>query len=128
MGQVQHARIKSRLLELVAPTLDVSDLTPHKGAALEKLKLSRAIGATAVRLSAEVDDTTAAQAIVDGTEDNRLDAIYFDLQARTLLVVQAKWNEAHASSIDVAGVLKFIQGVKDLRRARSMKRCASAGV
>lgn len=114
MAQVQHTQIRGRLVELVIPHLDFSDLAGKSGTDLEKNQLSRAIAAAAIKISADTDDSIAASSVVDGGSDNGIDAIHFDAQAKTLFLVQAKWNDTHTSSVDLGGVLKFIQGVKDL--------------
>lgn len=113
MPAVQHNRIRSRLLDLVAPEIDVSDISAKPGLEFDKHKLSRCIAAAAIRLASDADAPTAAACVVDGGEDNGLDAIQFDAQSKTLYLVQAKWSDNHNGSIDLAGVLKFIEGVKD---------------
>lgn len=114
MGQVQHTQIRNRLVELVNPHLDFTDLASKSGDDLERNKLSRSISAAAIKIAADTDDSTAARSVVDGGSDNGLDAIHFDAQTKTLYLVQAKWSDSHTSSVDSAGILKFIQGVKDL--------------
>jgi hypothetical protein len=113
MAEVQHSQIKSKLLELIAPHVDKADILSGSAEA-EAHVLSRSMAATAVKMLTDVDAATAANAIVDGGKDNGIDAIHYDLQTKTLFLVQSKWNNSHSSSIDSGGVLKFLQGVQDL--------------
>jgi len=114
MAEVQHAQIKSKLLELIAPLIDKSDLSTKSEAERENHVLSRCMAAAAVKILADVDDAAAVGALVDGGKDNGIDAIYYDTQVKTLFLVQSKWSNTHTSSIDSGGILKFLQGVQDL--------------
>jgi hypothetical protein len=114
MAEVQHSQIKSKLLELIAPLIDKSDIAAKSGADREAHILSRSIAAAAIKLLAEVDDATATNAVVDGGKDNGIDAIYYDPQGKTLFLVQSKWSGTHTSSIESGAILKFLQGVQDL--------------
>ena len=99
MAEVQHSQIKSKLLELIAPLLDKSDIPAKSGAERDAHILSRSMAAAAIKILAEVDDVAAANAIVDGGKDNGIDAIYYDPQGKTLFLVQSKWSNSHSSSI-----------------------------
>lgn len=114
MAEVQHSQIKSKLLELVAPLVDKSDIPAKSDADIEAHILSRSMAAAAIKILAEIDDASAAKAIVDGGKDNGIDAIYYDAQTKTLFLVQSKWSGTHTSSISSGEVLKFLQGVQDL--------------
>jgi hypothetical protein len=114
VAEVQHSQIRSKLLELVAPNIDQSDISATSPTDREAHILSRSMAAAAIKILAEVDDGTASAAIVDGGRDNGIDAIYYDLQSKTLFLVQSKWSSSHTSSIASGEVLKFLQGVQDL--------------
>ncbi len=114
MAEVQHSQIKSKLLELIAPQIDKSDIGAKSAADREAHILSRSMAAAAVMILAEADTATAANSIVDGGKDNGIDAIYYDSQTKTLFLVQSKWSSSHASSIESGEILKFLQGVQDL--------------
>jgi hypothetical protein len=114
MAEVQHAQIKSKLLEEVAPTVDQSDLVAHKNKDLESHVLSRSIAAVALHIVSDLDISAASANIVDGSNDNGIDAIYYDTVNRTLFLIQSKWSNAHSSSVSLAEVQKFLSGVQDL--------------
>jgi hypothetical protein len=70
MAEVQHSQIRSKLLELIAPLVDKSDIPAKSGADREAHVLSRSMAAAAIKILAEVDDASAVNAIVDGGKDN----------------------------------------------------------
>src|SRR5580693_3195616 len=113
MAEVQHSQIKSKLLEIVVPLVDQSDIF-GKADEKEAHALSRAMAAAAIKISAEADYDVACAALVDGGKDNGIDAIYYDAQSKTLFLVQSKWSNSHTSSIASGEVLKFLQGIQDL--------------
>ena len=114
MAEVQHSQIKSKLLELVAPLIDQSDIFAKTEADKEAHLLSRSMAAAAIKILAEIEYDAACASIVDGGKDNGLDAIYYDATTKTLFLVQSKWSSSHTSSIASGEVLKFLQGVQDL--------------
>ena len=90
MAEVQHSQIKTKLLELIAPLIDVSDISAKSATDKEAHVLSRSMAAVAIKMLAEVDNVTAANTIVDGWNDNGLDAIHYDTQSKALILVQSK--------------------------------------
>ncbi|MGQ7792673.1 AIPR family protein [Faunimonas sp. B44] len=112
MAELQHAQIRAKLLEQVVPHIDGTDIPVGPGQTDHLL--SRAIAAVSVRIIGQIEIPLACDSLVDGAQDNGIDAIYYDTSTGTLILVQSKWSNTHSSSIDSAGVLKFIQGVRDL--------------
>lgn len=116
---ILHVRhIKSQLEARFRSRIDRSDLTSRAPAEQEQCFLSRALSAYAVAQVAEVDDDRAAASVVDGFQDNGIDAIYVDSVDDVVHVVQAKWMEDGNGSIERADAQKFIQGFRDLIGAR----------
>lgn len=87
----------------------------------EKNRLSRSLAAFAVEKLADVTPAQAANAVVDGGNDNGLDAIHFDRQKNVLWVVQSKLGGAP----DMAENKKFCDGIRDLIASRFHKFNAS---
>jgi len=86
---------------------------------------------TALRMAADLELAQAIASLVDGSDDNGIDAIHYDSQERTLFLVQSKWNTSHSGSVDSAAVLKFLQGVQDLvslKRIGSTRKCEDVGL
>jgi hypothetical protein len=92
----------------------MSDYTDKPPDHREKAFLSRATAGLALMHAAGIEAKPAAQAIVDGFDDNGLDAIYHDPNERLLYVVQSKWDSTGNGSMDSGEVQKFAQGVRDL--------------
>jgi hypothetical protein len=80
----------------------------------ERLFLSRALAAFALTQLAGIAPVDAAAALTDGTGDNGIDAIYFDVPSKTLYVVQSKWRVDGNGSFDRADIMKFSKGFEDL--------------
>jgi hypothetical protein len=112
VAELQHSQIRQKLQEQVLPHLDGSDL--QEGPTKFDHLLSRAIAAVCVRIVTDVDIETSSQSVVDGGNDNGIDAIFYDPTTSTLVLAQSKWNNSHSGSVDSAGVLKFVQGARDL--------------
>lgn len=77
-------------------------------------RLSRALAAYALVGRCEIDDTTAAGAITDGSDDGGIDALYFDRTGNRLVLVQSKFKRTGAAPAENE-VLKTINGIKALR-------------
>jgi AIPR protein len=78
--------------------------------------LSRLLGLYGVHqhLGAVASDPATLIEITDGTEDRGIDAIGVDPAAKTVVLVQSKWRQDGTSSLSLADVLKFLDGVKSL--------------
>ena len=87
----------------------------------EKNRLSRSLAAFAIEKLADITRAEAANAVVDGGNDNGLDAIHFDRPQNILWVVQSKAGAAP----DMGENKKFCDGIRDLIHARFNKFNAS---
>lgn len=114
MAEIQHSQIRAKLQEIVVPLVDQADISEKAVSDKEVHNLSRAVAAAAIKIVADIEYDVAAGSIVDGGNDNGIDAIYYDTQTKTLFLVQSKWSSSHASSIASGEVLKFLQGIQDL--------------
>lgn len=106
--------IKSHLEKNFRGKIDLSDLTGRPTAELEKNFLSRALAAYSLTITAISTIDEASSSIVDGFDDNGIDAIYFDSSAKNLWLVQSKWIESGNGGIDNGEIEKFIRGIKTL--------------
>jgi AIPR protein len=114
MAELHHLQIKTKLQELVVPKIDATDLVSQSSEQKNRHVLSRAVALVAIKICSQIEDDVASKAIVDGGADNGIDAIHYDATSRTLYICQSKWSDSHGSSVDSAGVLKFLAGVQDL--------------
>jgi hypothetical protein len=104
--------LKQRYFPIVLPIQQ--NWTPEQH---EKNRLSRSLSVFAVEKLAEIDPTSAASALVDGGNDNGIDAICYDRTKNKLWLIQAKAGGAS----DMGENKKFCDGIKDLIAGRFEK-------
>jgi len=116
MSEAQRTQIiavlKDRYFPIILPL--AQNWTPDQH---EKNRLSRSLAAFAIETLADVTPAQAANAVVDGGNDNGLDAIHFDRQKNILWLVQSKAGGAP----DMGENKKFCDGIRDLIAARFHK-------
>jgi hypothetical protein len=91
----------------------MSDLS-HDYEHAENHLLTRALAAHAVQFLAQTDPQSAASAVTDGTNDNGIDAIFYDVRDKRLYIIQSKWIHSGTGEPGNGEVKKFITGIKDL--------------
>lgn len=79
--------------------------------------MARSLAAFALAQLAEIDDSIAASCVVDGYNDNGIDAIYFDGNNKKVYIIQSKWMESGKDSPKQGDIQKFLKGFKDLLNA-----------
>jgi hypothetical protein len=112
MTQLKVKQIRQRLLSLFEAHLDLTDLgatDPDR----ETKVLSRCVAALAVYLRAGCTEKEAAASVWDGSDDNGVDAAYYDASESRVLLVQAKWISKGTGEPDAADIGTFTKGVKD---------------
>ena len=118
MSEIHLKRIQTILEKEFSKLIDLSDVEHVSDNDKEKHFLTRAQAALALSQIADVNNAVASSAIVDGFDDNGIDAIYFDNELRIVYVIQSKWDSTGKKSPDLGSIQKFIQGVKDLLSAK----------
>lgn len=113
MSIIHINQIRKRLDSLFKTLIDMSD-QKHGTKTYEDMLLSRSLAAYAIHHLAGCEALDAAESVIDGTNDNGIDAIYFDESETKLYVVQAKWIYDGRGEPDNASVKKFIAGIHDL--------------
>jgi hypothetical protein len=93
--------------------IDLTDASP-KPDDREKCLLTRALASFAIAQLAGITPQDAAKAVTDGSNDNGIDALHYDVPTKTMFVVQAKWHSDGNGSFERADVLKFTKGFDDL--------------
>ena len=83
----------------------------------EKNRLSRSLAAFAIANLADVTPAQAANSIINGENDNGIDAVYFDRIKNFLWLVQAKVGNAP----NMGDNKKFCDGIRDLVHRRFQK-------
>ena len=111
---VQLRQVKNQLERTLIDQIDVSDMSNKSENDLVKIRLSRSYAAFSLINLASVDINTAIESIVDGYEDNGIDAIYYDEHENNLWIVQSKWIEKGKGEPATGDTHKFIRGIKHL--------------
>jgi len=106
-------QIKSRLLSLFEPHLNVSDLS-IKDPEREQKVLTRCLAATTIYLQTGCSESEAAASVWDGSDDNGIDAAFFDTSDKRVVLVQSKWINKGKGEPEAKEVAVFIKGVRDL--------------
>lgn len=78
--------------------------------------LSRAQAAFILEKEARLAPHAAAAAVVDASADGGIDAVHVDTASRTIWLIQSKYIESGAGEPDLAGVLKFLEGIQNILR------------
>src|SRR6266853_815813 len=111
MSIIHVNHIQSNCRTRFSNLIDMTDVHTVNVAEKDNHFLSRALAAFAISALARVDDVIAANSVVDESQDDGIDAFYFDSSEHICYLVQSKFLKAGNGSIDVGSVLKFIQGI-----------------
>lgn len=112
MSSLKVSQIKTRLRALFEAHLNLSDVPAHDVDREEKV-LSRCLAALAVYLLTGCSAQEAAEAVWDGSDDNGIDAAYFDPSASRVLFVQSKWMSKGTGEPAAKDIGAFTKGVRD---------------
>jgi hypothetical protein len=111
MSIIQVNHIQSNCKARFSSLIDMSDMATSNQEQRDIHFLSRALAAFAIAAEAKTDDVTAAQSVVDESQDDGIDAFYFDRTEHIAYLVQSKWVKNGTGSVDLGSTLKFLQGV-----------------
>jgi hypothetical protein len=113
MTTLRVKQVKTRLIELFATHLDVSDLRSDD-AEHENKVLSRCLAAFGIYTAAGCTEREAAAAVWDGSGDCGVDGGYFEPSESRVVLVQAKWITAGNGEPSAKDIGAFANGVKDI--------------
>lgn len=113
MSIIHINQISGKIKELFEKHLDLSDIGLTDQQREEKI-LTRCLAAYGVYNSIECTPEEAAKSVVDGGDDNGIDAIYYSSVNRKMIIVQSKWSKDGSGEPESAGVGKFCTGIRDL--------------
>jgi AIPR protein len=111
MSIIQVNHIRSNCTARFSSLIDVSDVIATDPEERQSNFLTRALAAFSLVALAKIDDTTAANSVVDEYQDDGIDGFFFDRAEHRAYLVQSKWTKNGSGTIDVGSVLKFAQGV-----------------
>lgn len=114
-------QIAARLTDIYKDKLDLSDLNEAKDTSFADKMVSRALAAFAVQKVAGVSVEDAADAVVDGGDDNGIDAILFTPAKKRLVLVQSKYIKDGSSEPSADELRAFRDGVQDFLDGKLQK-------
>jgi len=118
MSDIHIRHIKSYLEKTFSSLIDLSDIKNKKEPELKSFFLTRSLAAFPLTVFANISSEEAAKAVVDGGQDNGIDAVYFDKKEKILYAIQSKWKSNSKGTPKRGDIQKFIKGFNDLVNAR----------
>ncbi|TCW44300.1 AIPR protein [Phytobacter diazotrophicus] len=113
MSIIHVNQIGSKINTLFADKIDNSDLNA-KDKEIQTKILTRCLSAYAVYCIGDTSIDEAASAVVDGADDNGIDAIHYSPSSKRMIIVQSKWKKDGTGEPDNGDLRKFKDGVLDL--------------
>jgi hypothetical protein len=115
MGILEVGQIRNKLREEYSGLINMEDINAGDANEIEKNFLSRALAAYSISiLYPTAEKEIVSKYIVDGSEDNGIDLIYYNKDTNELCLVQSKFNQKGDTEPDLGEIQRFTTGVKDL--------------
>jgi len=113
MSILRVNQIRSKLKTLFESHLYLNDIK-QDDLERENKVLSRCLAAFAVYYSTGCSAEEAAKAVIDGGDDNGIDAVFHDAAAKMVICVQSKWINKGSGEPEAKEIGSFLSGVRDL--------------
>lgn len=113
MSIIHVNQIRTRIESLFHQKIDLSDIRTTDNGENSQF-LTRGLAAYVVCFLSGVDADVGALAVVDGSDDNGIDAIHFDPSQKILYLIQSKWIHDGRGEPANGDMKKFLAGVRDL--------------
>lgn len=113
MSSLKVNQIKGKLFTMFKDHLDLSDIGASDRERDQKI-LSRCLAALAIYLQTGCNEKDAATAVWDGSDDNGIDAAFFDPSDSRVILVQSKWIEKGTGEPEAKEIGTFAKGVRDV--------------
>ncbi|MDP2308408.1 MAG: AIPR family protein [Pseudomonadota bacterium] len=111
MSDLHLRQLECVIRDSFVPHVDVSDI---KKFADDGSALSRGLAAFTVSYLTGIDAAAGAAAVVDGFDDNGIDAVYFDATEPCLYLIQSKWQKSGKKGVQQGDITSFLNGFRDL--------------
>lgn len=108
MSKLHTSQIATRLRSTFGGSLNPD------GSMADDMFLSRALAAYAVQMATDCSVEDAAKSIWDGTDDNGIDAAYYEADEARVVLVQSKWIHAGSGEPAAKDIGSFVKGAYDL--------------
>ncbi|EJL6563020.1 AIPR family protein [Vibrio cholerae] len=113
MSIIHVNQIANKVEQLFESKLDLSDLNTSDVEYRTKV-LTRCLAAYAVYCVGGASEAEAANSVIDGADDNGIDAIYYSPANKRMVLVQSKWSKKGVGEPESGDMRKFKDGVFDL--------------
>ncbi len=113
MSGIHIKQIGKKIRELFEAHIDFTDIGANDNDRDNKI-LTRCLAAYGIYTNSDCSIEEAAKSIVDGGDDNGIDAIHYSPLNKKMIILQSKWSNNGTGEPDSAGVLKFCTGIRDL--------------
>ncbi|MGX1547469.1 AIPR family protein [Streptomyces adustus] len=114
MKDLQIRQLETALTEQFEGLIDMTDLDGRNENIVRPAFLSRALAALAVLEVTGLDREQAAACVIDGFDDQGIDAIAVNADAPHIWIVQAKWSGSGDATFDQKAFLALKEGLKKL--------------
>lgn len=114
---LELTQIRKTLSRTYRGKIDESDLDGKTEVERDRAFLSRAIAATAVRRLTNHSHDECAQSVIDGRDDNGIDAIALT-DASHVWLVQAKWSDNGTAGFNTAAARALVEGLNLLEQRK----------
>lgn len=108
----QVYQVRRSLLEDFTDLIDMSDFESYAADQREQALLSRSLAALAVRMVTGWGKEDAAASVIDGRDDQGIDAIAVTSNPVQVFLVQAKWSDRGRATVRTDSVLKLLAGLR----------------
>lgn len=113
MSTLKVNQLKTKIKQRFERLINTSDIAEHDKDRDNKV-LSRCLAALAIQMAGETTEELAASSVIDGSDDNGIDAVFYNPTEKEVVIVQAKWIHAGSGEPEAKDVSTFIDGIKDL--------------
>jgi len=114
MSQLHVDHIRTTLDRSFTGKIDIADVITRPPEEQRNAFLTRSLAAYGLMQIAGIDEDIASICVVDGFDDNGIDAIYINPAEHLVFLVQSKWMHTGKGSITLEDINKFINGFRDL--------------
>jgi len=111
---LQIRQLEKALTEQFTGLIDMSDLDGRDAGIVRPAFLSRALAALAVLEVTGLDRAQAARCVIDGFDDQGIDAVAVDADAPHVWIIQAKWSGKGDATFDLKALLALKEGLRKL--------------
>lgn len=87
MSVIHVGHIRNEISNRFGALVDLSDVSTASLEQRETCRLTRSLAAFSIVELGKLDDLAGAQVVTDGTGDNGIDAVYYDLAERNCILV-----------------------------------------